>query len=150
MDKAIKKAIALKRKFLREANVNWPLTLVEVDRELWPALVSKDRVPVRVLRSRDFLMQVYDERDFFIILSVCRTDLQSDGQWRQDITWEELQDLKKQAGYGERCAVEVYPNDSDVVNVANLRHLFVLPKGTHLGWRPSLAKKETHDAPQHD
>lgn len=37
----------------------------------------------------------------------------------------DLQRLKRECGRGDLDAVEVYPRDCDVVNVANMRHLFV-------------------------
>lgn len=41
------------------------------------------------------------------------------------------------AGYGDRDAVEAYPKNSDVVNVANIRHLWILPNHADLPvfWR---------------
>jgi len=71
-------------------------------------------------------------------LSVLRTSLDTAGGWQQDITWEELQRLKREAGYGDHDAVEVFPPDADVVNVANIRHLWILEPG-HLpfAWRKS-------------
>jgi hypothetical protein len=32
-------------------------------------------------------------------------------------------------------AVEVYPKDSDIVNVANMRHLWLVDDKTNIGWR---------------
>lgn len=50
------------------------------------------------------------------------------------ITWDELQALKRQCGFGDRFAVEVYPADLDVVNVGNLRHLWVLQGALPFAW----------------
>lgn len=32
-------------------------------------------------------------------------------------------------------AVEIYPAERDIVNVANMRHLWVLPERLPFGWR---------------
>jgi len=50
--------------------------------------------------------------------------------WRKDgkrLMWEELQAVK-QAVWGDRVAVEVYPAQSDVVNLRHTRHLWTGPR----------------------
>ncbi len=61
-----------------------------------------------------------------IRLSVNRTMINDKGEWIDGITWEELQKIKNQCGYTDRAAVELFPPEHDIVNVANIRHLFVL------------------------
>jgi hypothetical protein len=57
-------------------------------------------------------------------------------RWAEGITWEQLQQIKRQVGYGEFDAVEVYPDDDDVVNVSNMRHLWILEPGSlPFAWR---------------
>lgn len=93
--------------------------------------------PKRVWRSRGFLVQAYGEIPGHVRLSICRAELDRDGQWTANISWEELQELKRQAGFGDYDAVEVFPRDCDVVNVANMRHLWVVPEGIPFAWRGS-------------
>jgi len=145
INRIAKKLFSLRRRALRKENRNWPDLLQELPRDLWPKLVDPQNVPIKCLRSRGFFVAVYDERDFMLRLSCFRADLQKDGHWKQDLTWEELQDLKRQAGYGDRCGVEVFPADADVVHVANMRHLFLLPSGQHIGWRPSLSQPKPEE-----
>lgn len=45
-----------------------------------------------------------------------------------DLTWNELQEVKRDAGYEDRTAIEVYPRHDEIVNCANIRHLWVLPE----------------------
>lgn len=54
-----------------------------------------------------------------IRLDICRKDM-ADG-----ITWDELHDIKSKCGFGEFDAVEFYPRDKDVLNTANIRHLYL-------------------------
>jgi hypothetical protein len=69
-------------------------------------------------------------------LSVLRTTLDPKvGRWVDGITWDELQSIKAQCGYGQHDALELYPIDSDVVNVANLRHLWVMASPVSFAWR---------------
>lgn len=88
-----------------------------------------------VMRSRRFLVQVYDEEHGVVRLSVIRSELTASGAWRQGITWEELQRVKREAGFGCYCAVELFPPEADVVNVANMRHLWLLPDQPAFMWR---------------
>jgi hypothetical protein len=50
------------------------------------------------------------------------------------IAWEDLQRLKAEIGKGDYCAVEIYPRDRDLVNVANMRHLWLLPEVPGYCW----------------
>ena len=69
-------------------------------------------------------------------LSINRAGLDKGGEWQQGISWEDMQRLKREAGYGNHDAVEVFPPDDDVVNVANMRHLWILPRGAvSFAWR---------------
>jgi len=43
------------------------------------------------------------------------------------LSWDELQDVKREAGFGESAAVEVYPPDDEIVDEVRMRHLWVLP-----------------------
>ncbi len=117
---------AAERHMQRE-NQKWPDALKEWSRDEWPA--PNERVS-RVWRSRGFLVQGYKEAAPVILrLSIVRAGLDQHGGWQQDITWEELHRLKSEAGFGDYEAVEVFPRDADVVNVANIRHLWILPGG---------------------
>lgn len=52
-------------------------------------------------------------------LSILRTSVKGD-RWTDGITWDDLQRLKFEAGYGDAWAVELFPADAEVVNVANI------------------------------
>lgn len=123
------------RRKLERENRKHPATLQEVPRHEWP---NPDAPQVRVLRSRDFLVQIWEEPlPTLVRLSVSRTT--HNGQrWDDGITWDELQRIKREAGYGNHDAVEVFPADRDVVNVANMRHLFVLADPLSFAWRNGL------------
>lgn len=112
---------------MRVENLKWPVELKEWPREDWP---NQNASVIKLWRSRGFLVQGFEEPAPVVIrLSILRTALDAGGGWQQDITWEELQRLKREAGFGDFEAVEVFPRDEDVVNVANIRHLWILPAG---------------------
>lgn len=126
----------MQRKALQIKNRQYGKTLAIIPQEKWPVSValSMNNPPVEAWRSQDFLVQVFVECDGIERLSVCRTS--HNGQrWEDEITWDELQRLKAECGRGNRYAVEVYPADSDVVNVANMRHLWVLLSAPPFAWK---------------
>lgn len=90
---------------------------------------------LRAWRNRHFLVQLYQDGSFER-LSVNRASIDpvTEG-WRDGITWDELMACKRAVGYGDRWCVEAYPPDDDVVNVAAIRHLFVLDDAPLWAWR---------------
>lgn len=119
------------RKKLETENKHWPSRLKIIPKSEWPFVLPS---LVRVWRSRDYLVQEYEEAGC-IRLSVNRAILTPDGDWSDNLEWEELQEIKQQCGYGDRMAVEIFPADRDIVNVGNMRHLWVLPEPLEVGWR---------------
>ena len=128
-------SLAQKRKFLREENKRFSYLPVRLEREKWPPL-SIQVQPLEVWRSSAFLVQVFDERQGWLRLSVCRTELAAKGGWRDGITWDELMECKRQIGRCDRWAVELYPADGLVVDVANMRHLWLLDEAPSWAWKP--------------
>jgi hypothetical protein len=122
-------------KYLQEQARRYPPHLVEVPRDEWPN--SGPPGLLTLYRSRDYLVQVFNEgHDRVLVrLTVNRAAVTPRGGWQQDIPWEDLQRLKREAGYGHCDAVEVFPPDEDVVNVANMRHLWVLVDSLPFAWR---------------
>lgn len=112
------------RRVLDAENRTYPTALQRIPDHAW-AHIRTDGVPrIEVWRSRDFLVQVFSEKDGVERLTVCRTNV-SGNDWVADISWDDLQRLKSECGRGDRDAVEIYPADTDVVNVANMRHLWL-------------------------
>lgn len=114
-------------KGLEAENRKYGDRLVQLPREDWGPTAQKMTKPiVEVWRSRKYMVQVYDEGPTLERISVCRCAIDLDaGRWRDGMTWDELQAIKSEIGRGDRDAVEVFPADHDVVNVANFRHLWV-------------------------
>lgn len=124
--------INLMRAYLAQENRKYPSDkMVAVPKEAWPrGFVER----VEVWRSREFLVQVFPVEDALVRLSVNRTKIDRDGKFKGDITWDELQWIKSACGYGDRDALEVYPPDGDIVNVANMRHLWVHGPSVRIPW----------------
>lgn len=87
-----------------------------------------------VYRNNKFLVQVIDEKGK-LRLTVNRTTINTKGDWNDGISWDELQKIKAEVGFGDFDAVEVYPASGDEVNVANMRHLWIMPERLEFAWR---------------
>ncbi len=122
------------RRQLQRDNAKLPLTLQEIPRSSWP---DPNSPQISVWRSRHFLVQVFPANPPAVArLSINRTTMGTAGvRWQDGIAWEEMQRLKKECGYGDMDAVEVFPAEADVVNAANMRHLWVLQEKLPFAWR---------------
>lgn len=120
-----------------DAGMSTPITkgqmkhCVRLPRDQWP---YEPAGLAEVWRSKEFLVQIYDEGGGVERMSVCRTRRDGD-RWADQIAWDELQRLKREVGRGDRDAFEIYPADIDVVNVANMRHLWLPVTPIGLAWR---------------
>jgi hypothetical protein len=122
-----------------------PVVLQLVPREQWP---SQPPTLLRVWRNRSFLVQEYAAPAGQVRLSVNRASLTAGGDWAAEITWDELQQLKAECGYADRWAVEVFPPAESVVNVANMRHLWLLADAPEFAWkRPALPSSKEASQP---
>jgi hypothetical protein len=120
------------RRALEIENGKFPVVL---QRQSFPASLAPPKC-IEVWRSRWFLVQVYAEQPGLLRASVCRTRIDSDtGRWRDGIAWEDLQLIKREIGRGHLDAVEIFPADSNVVNVANMRHLWITEEPIPFAWR---------------
>lgn len=126
------------REYMEKENKKYPRWMTILPMEGWPAVRPNANAPVEIWRSREFLAQVYETPTEGIKrLSVNRTMIEDSGAWSAEITWEELQRVKSECGFGKMWACELYPHDDEVVNVANMRHLFIGTTGEmpEFAWR---------------
>lgn len=142
----------LERAVIRRENAKYSTALESVHPSQWPDRHPQEKSNrIAVWRSRHFLVQVFMEADA-TRLSVNRTDVDGEGRWRDGITWDELQNIKRAVGYGDSMAIEFYPPDVDVVNVANIRHLWI-PDSNEIpahwiNWTEVRATASSRDASQ--
>ena len=122
-------------RYLHEENKRYGPALERIPASQWPASArAMMRPPREVWRSAGFLVQVYQE-GLYARLTVCRTSLSPRGdRWAERISWDELQRLKRECGRGDQWAVEVFPPDEQVVNDANMRHLWLIEEPPY-GWK---------------
>lgn len=112
---------------------SFPEKLTLIPKEQWPS--DRDPARIEIWRSRKYLVQIFQEKDGVKRLSINRTTVNSKGRWDDGLSWDELQQIKSQIGLGSKYAIEIFPKDEDVVNVANMRHIWVLPEPLEIGWR---------------
>ncbi|MGA3209451.1 MAG: hypothetical protein ABSE05_16705 [Syntrophales bacterium] len=124
--------LKLMRRKLQKENDKRFLTLTPVSKENWP--YNDDINRIAVFLSLYYLAQIFDEKNGVIRISCNRTTMDQNGQWEENLSWDELMEVKRQCGYGESYAVEVLPGDSEIVNVANMRHIWITPHPI-VGWR---------------
>ena len=94
--------------------------------------------PVRAWRSKRLLVMEFADPSPLVLcrLSVNRTAVNvHTGHWLDGLTWDELQQAKFECGFGPFDAVEVYPAAGDEVNLANIRHLWVMRERVSFAWR---------------
>lgn len=104
-----------------------------VGREFWPFMPQIETEALKVWVSRDYLAVLYRQRiDGRLRLTVNRTRRDGRG-WRDGITWDELQRVKNETIGPKFWCAEAYPPEDRVVNVANMRHLWVLEEPGHIG-----------------
>lgn len=112
------------------------LTLVPLTE--FPSLAEQPDQPIMAWRSRKYLVQLWLEPTatypLLLRLSICRVKIGNDGKWQDGLTWEELQQIKADVGYDDWYGMEIYPQAKQVVNVANFRHLWLLPEPLEIGW----------------
>jgi hypothetical protein len=132
---------------MRRQNALFPVHLKAIPREQWPDITispfESGSVPLAVFRSRAFVVVAWIEPSGFTRISVNRTEWdERKGRFRDDISWDDLQRLKAEAGFGDMCALEVYPPDAHVVNVANMRHLFLVSGEPAFMWKRATQSAE--------
>lgn len=107
--------------------------LQPLHRSEWP-FGFQTSLPDAVYLSRNFLVQVFESGDYLrLSVTKCKVGNMLKGRTFADgVSWNELQDIKRQVGLGDRFAVEIYPEDDRIVNDANMRHLWIFPAGERL------------------
>ena len=135
--KSEKANLNLRRRELRQENKRYSAIMEPLKQAEWPATTGPDGGELEsVWRSKDFLAQVYKENEQKVVrISIVRAALDNDGNFKADISWDDLQRIKNECGFKNHDAVEVYPAAADVVNVSNMRHLWVFQHQLKFAWR---------------
>jgi hypothetical protein len=102
------------------------------------ALNQYERKPdnlVKAYVSKKYLVQLYQEDNKPLRISIIRNKININMKWEDGITWEEIQDVKNEIGFKDKDCVEIYPARENVVNVANMRHVWVMDELLPFSWK---------------
>lgn len=87
-------------------------------------------------KSREFGCVIYPSSHPVVAcrLSINRMALDPEtGSFLPGISWDDLYRIKNEVGYRDFDAVEVFPAEDKLVNVSNMRHLWVLAERLDFG-----------------
>lgn len=124
------------REMARE-NARFGREFIQIPEEQWPEgskAAGGDR-PIAAFRNARFFVQVCREENGAVRISVNRTQIDETYNFVGGITWDELFIIKNEIGYADKDCIEIYPAESKLVNVANIRHLFILETPHPLNWK---------------
>jgi len=125
------------REMARE-NAKYGRELVKIEYADWPENVKNYDGPLKPIaawRNARFFVQVCEEPNGAVRISVNRTQIDETYNMVAGITWDELYIIKNEIGYADKDCIEIYPAESTLVNVANIRHLFVLNEPHPFNWK---------------
>lgn len=128
--KSDKAAFNNARRAMQKENRKRPKKLEMIDIADVP---SKGNKPLVAWASRDFLVQMYDDNGYTRI-TINRTSIDNEGNWVDGITWDEIQKIKTDIGFHDYWALEVFPPNNHVVNVSNMRHIFLFQHKPDFAW----------------
>lgn len=118
------------------SNAAFSEKMVEIPRGSWPLIDKTGKATAEaVFRSRSFLVVLWREDDH-LRLSINRTLLSKTrlGHFEDGITFDEIQKIKSEVGFGDFTGLEVYPRDSDLIDVANMRHIWLFKEPPSFAW----------------
>ncbi len=121
------------RKIMNRRAETFPSRLTPVPMDEWPQTGGMQ--PAELWASRRYIVQVFHEAAGVTRISVNRAHVGQDGHWVDGITWDDLQQIKRDIGRGDAYAIEIYPPDRDVILDANMRHLWIPAEPLDIGWK---------------
>ena len=62
--------------------------------------------------------------------------------WKDGISWENLMKVKKAIGMDEWWGLEAYPPEKLMVNVANMRNIFLQKEKPKWAWGPECKENQ--------
>lgn len=99
--------------------------------------MEKPRLPAMLYIDRDSGMKR---------LAITRVQIDRyTGEYREGISWDALQQIKNETIGEDAWAVECYPPQRYVQNVANMRHLWILDDEPRFGWKQPTGHHEHHE-----
>lgn len=82
--------------------------------------------------------KVYENGDYAVLIRTVKTDwgpfihAAMRNKENTDIPWREMQRIKNELFGPERIGVEVFPKESELIDAANMYHIWILPENMAL------------------
>lgn len=118
------------KKFIAETNQRYSEKFVELSRE---EIGRCQCAPEKAWRNKNYLVYLYHDREF-LRLCVQRTTIKDDGSFEDGISWDRIQQIKSAIGFGDYWGLEVFPADKSLVNVSNIRHIWLFEERPAFAW----------------
>jgi len=99
---------------------------------------SSEKLPNNLIKayvSKKYLVQLYQEKNKPLRISISRNTIDVAMKWHDGITWDEIQSIKNEIGFEDHDCVEVYPAQKNIVDVANMRHIWVMDELLLFSWK---------------
>ena len=77
-----------------------------------------DEISIEVWEDDTYFVAAFQDGNA-IRLDIHRKD------WKDGITWDELQNIKDECGYSDKDAIEFYPAKDAIINNGHFRHLYI-------------------------
>lgn len=135
--------------YIREFHSQFPDYLV-LATELYPPQKYNNEELKEVWASKNFVVLVFRHNDGSEKINIHRTEVDTKvKRWRGEITWDELMELKRQCGRGDKFAIEIFPQDRNIIDTNNIRHLWILEdkdlEKLSYPWVPRFTKKSAQN-----
>lgn len=115
-------------KEIEEERNKWPDHLVNITDQIPADLKSyaQKHGVTEVWASKHFRLRIIRHTEVIYRISVHRMTVDVDNDtWKGNISWDEMNELKRQCGRGSINAVERFPPDDELINAGNYRHLWI-------------------------
>ena len=124
------KEIKLIKKYISEVNQRFSDKFVEIPSD---EIKGCSYAPEKAWRNKNYLVYLYHDREF-LRLCVQRTTIKDDGSFDDGISWDRIQQIKSAVGFGDYWGLEVFPADKALVNVSNIRHIWLFKDRPAFAW----------------
>ena len=127
------RAIKQIKKSIAENNRRYTEVFVEIPRN---EIQKIEYCPKKAWRNKRYLACLYEDyTNGYLRLCVQRTTIKDDGSYEDGISWDKIQEIKNLLGFGDWWGLEVYPSDKDLVNVSNIRHIWLFKEPPAFAWK---------------
>lgn len=100
-------------------------------------LVSPNDLDLPYSSHPQDILEIWRSKKYLVIvwkvpagkkLSISRQEWDSkERRYKDGITWDEIMEIKHDIGMGNKTGIEFFPADDEVINLGNVRHIWIVP-----------------------